>query len=139
MINEEDIENMLFQAQSIFKLNKGMSPMIFMRIKGDLIIEDIDMSSLEATCNSVKKYKSMIESGELEQYVFMKEIHRPYEEWVLIVIKANPKEELQWICDIDMKDQEYKFSEWICYDSTNFKAKKNSFTNLFGQVFCKYN
>ena len=136
---QDDINNMLFQAQNMFQINKGMSPMIFMRIKDELVIKDVDMSSLEAVSDSIKKFKSMIESGELEQFVFMKEIYIPDEQWVLTVIKANNKEEKQWVCDVKLEDDEYKFSEWVCYDNSDMRARKNTFNNLFGQVFCNYN
>lgn len=136
---QDDINNMLFQAQNMFQINKGMSPMIFMRIKDELVIKDVDMSSLEAVSDSIKKFKSMIESGELEQFVFMKEIYIPDEQWVLTVIKANNKEEKQWVCDVKLEDDEFKFSEWVCYDNSDMRARKNTFNNLFGQVFCNYN
>lgn len=142
---QDDIDNMLFQAQNMFKLNKGMSPMIFMRNENEneneegLIIESIDMSSLDSTCDAIKKLKSMIENGSLKEYVFMKEIYIPEKDWILMIIKANVNEEKQWICDVYLEDEEFKFSEWTCYNSTNMKAKINTFNNLFGQVFCNYN
>ena len=73
------------------------------------------------------------------QFVSMKEIYIPDEQWVLTVIKANNKEEKQWVCDVKLEDDEYKFSEWVCYDNSDMRARKNTFNNLFGQVFCNYN
>lgn len=140
MINKND-ENVLIEAQKMFVLNNGMPPIIFMAIKDkpDLVIENLDMDTYESTIMCIEKIKIMIESEELREFILILDNEDPKGDWVLIVIKASAKQELQFICNINYEDGEYKFSKWTYHDGTNLKATKNSFNNLFGQVYCKYN
>ena len=141
MIIDDNMKNVLLEAQKMFKLNSGLSPLMFMKIKNEkhLNIEVVDMSSEKTTNEACNKYKNMIESGELLEYVFMMEKQRKNEYWYLMVIKANVDKELQCICEIEMEDSEYKFSDWTIYDCSNIEGRKNSLNNLFGQVYCNYN
>lgn len=138
---DENMQEVLYQAQNMFCLNHGMSPMIFMRLKDNpaLVIEDVNMDTPEDTMESCKKYKDMIESGKLVEYIFMIETQKSFDDWCLVVMKCSQKSEMQYVCDIWIEDGDYKFSEWSFFDHSKLWAKKDSVNNLFGQVFCKFN
>lgn len=137
----QDVKNVLIEAENMFSLNAGMSPIMFMRLKEnpELVIEFVNLNNEESTRLSCSKYKNMIEDGILEEYIFMSDIQNKINEWVLVVIKANIKEELQCLNNVKYENGKYKFSKWTFYDGSNVKARKNSFNNLFGQVYSKYN
>lgn len=140
MIIDENMKEVLHQAQNMLCLNHGVSPMIFMRIKNNknLIIENIEMDTLPESINSFSKIKKKIENGELEEYIFIFD-DRFEESWILIVIKANVKKEIQCECKVWVENGVYNFSEWSFYDNSNALGKKGFINNLFGQVFCNFN
>ena len=137
----ENLENVLYHAEKMFIENNGMPPVIFMRLKNkmDLFTEFLDLNTKESTLEVNSRFKKMIESGELQQYIFISDIYKGSGEFLLVVIKANITEEIQCVCDVKVEDSQYHFGKWNYYDSTEVLAKKNSFNNLFGQVYSRFN
>lgn len=138
---DENLENVLYHAEKMFTENDGMHPVIFMRLKDKkyLFTEFVDLNTKESTREVNSRFKKMIESGELQQYIFISDIYKGSNEWLLVVIKAHVREEIQCVCEVKLEGSKYHFGEWTYYNSTEIVAKKNSFNNLFGQVYSKYN
>lgn len=137
---EENMKDVLNQAQNIFCLNQGLYPTLFMRLKNNknLVIEYFEMNTFAESIESCNNLKNKIESGDLEEFIFMFD-EKVNDNWILIVIKSNIKKEIQYECDIWIDNGVYNFSDWRCYNNSNALGKKGYINNLFGQVFCKFN
>lgn len=113
---------------------------MFMKLKDnkDLVIEYIDMDTLSESIDSFDRIKKKIEIGELLEYIFMFD-DKVDNDWVLVVIKANIKEEIQCECKVWIEHGVYNFSKWSFYDNSRVLGRRGFVNNLFGQVFCKFN
>lgn len=125
MIIDENMKEVLHQAQNMLCLNHGVSPMIFMRLKNNknLVIENIEMDTLTESVNSFSKIKKKIESGELEEYIFIFD-DRFEESWILIVIKANVNKEIQCECKVWVKMEFIIFMNGLFMTTVRFLAKE---------------
>lgn len=124
----------------MFCINHGVSPIMFMKLKnkGSLVIDHIEMNTLTESIDSFSNIKKKIESGELQEYIFMFD-EKVNNHWILIVIKANVKKEIQCECDVWIEHGVYNFSKWSFYDNSKVLGKRGFVNNLFGQVFCNFN
>jgi hypothetical protein len=137
---DESMRQTLYEAQEMFRTHGEMRPILFMKLLNveEMVIEYPDMETPQKKSENIAIMKNMIEHGELLEYIFMANGRHKNNQLCLVVIRANPKKETQYICSV-YKDEDYEFSSWEIFDGSKLYANKNSMNNLFDRVSCKFN
>ncbi len=140
--NDQIIEKMLHEAQDMFNINQGMPPCIFMKMSDSntMKLKFFSMETKQQKIKIVQYLMKLIEKEKLVDYILMFETICKSKQPCLVVVHANKKYETHYICDVkEGKNGLFSFSDWKVYDASNIFGKKDSISNLFGRVFCKFN